>query len=347
MMNWTNTDQYLIGQTNNFEYKNNMLAIFDLDNTLIKTKSGKKFPINENDWEFLYDNVLSKMKKISNSYDVYIISNQKGLKTEEQIKKFIKKINDIVKQLDIDIMVYISLKNDIYRKPIPTFFNIIIKNYDIEKKNCYYCGDACGRTNDFSDTDYKFAKNCNIKMKTPEELFLNKKVKLPPIQYPNIYTIASKSLFFPKNKEMIIMVGYPASGKSSYSKNLKKLFNYEIINQDELKTLQKCIKQTELFITQNKSIIIDRTNLDIKSRKVWIDIAKKYNYYSRIIFMSTSKELSMHNNYYRSFTSNVPLIPIIAFRKLEKPSLNENVDDIITISFSTNKSDLFYYKYLY
>ena len=39
------------------------IAAFDLDYTLIKPKSGKKFPIDKNDWEWMYSNVPNKLKE--------------------------------------------------------------------------------------------------------------------------------------------------------------------------------------------------------------------------------------------------------------------------------------------
>ncbi|CAI4048480.1 polynucleotide 3'-phosphatase SKDI_13G2850 [Saccharomyces kudriavzevii IFO 1802] len=35
----------------------------------------------------------------------------------------------------------------------------------------YYCGDAAGRKNDFSDSDKNFAENLNVEFKYPEEIF--------------------------------------------------------------------------------------------------------------------------------------------------------------------------------
>ena len=41
---------------------------------------------------------------------------------------------------------------------------------------------------------------------------------------------------------MIIMVGPPASGKSTFSRRYLKPHGYEIVNRDTLKTPAKCIK---------------------------------------------------------------------------------------------------------
>ncbi|CCD26486.1 polynucleotide 3'-phosphatase NDAI_0H03130 [Naumovozyma dairenensis CBS 421] len=56
-------------------------------------------------------------------------------------------------------------------------FKLLVGNISTEIKCTgqlvwiYYCGDAAGRSNDFSDSDKKFAKNCGVDFKTPEEIF--------------------------------------------------------------------------------------------------------------------------------------------------------------------------------
>ncbi len=44
-------EEYIEIISNDFKLRNK-IASFDLDNTLVRTKSGKKFPIDETDWEF-------------------------------------------------------------------------------------------------------------------------------------------------------------------------------------------------------------------------------------------------------------------------------------------------------
>ena len=57
------------------------IACFDLDYTLIKPKSGKKFPIDKNDWEWMYPNVPKKLKDYyEKKYTIVIFSNQKNSK---------------------------------------------------------------------------------------------------------------------------------------------------------------------------------------------------------------------------------------------------------------------------
>lgn len=61
-------------------------------------------------------------------------------------------------------------------------------------------------------------------------------------------------------QEMIVLVGPPASGKSTIVNIFK---DYERINQDTLKTKSKCITTCKSAISSGKSVIIDNTNKDV------------------------------------------------------------------------------------
>jgi bifunctional polynucleotide phosphatase/kinase len=51
-----------------------------MDDTLIKVKGKGKFPKDENDWIFLNDQVMPKLKRYSdNDYSIIIFTNQKGI----------------------------------------------------------------------------------------------------------------------------------------------------------------------------------------------------------------------------------------------------------------------------
>ena len=47
----------------NYEFKDKPFAAFDLDDTIIKTKSGKKFPRDKEDWVFTYDSTKDNLAK--------------------------------------------------------------------------------------------------------------------------------------------------------------------------------------------------------------------------------------------------------------------------------------------
>jgi bifunctional polynucleotide phosphatase/kinase len=336
-LKWNNNGLILEGKTPGFRLSPK-IASFDLDGTLITTKSGRKFPKDEKDWVFNYKCVPKKIGQlIKDGFCIIIISNQSGLDgNDKKLNEWKIKLFDIVKELGIDIQILAALTKDSYRKPqtkiIEEFFP------DNINKDSFYCGDAAGRDGDFADTDYKFALNASLDFKLPEHLFLNEKHELPTINYPIDFNNKSNPLklnFTPnkKDNEMIIMVGCPGSGKSSVSKVLNQKYDYVIINQDTLKTAVKCMKEAEKTIKNKQSLIIDCTNPSKEKRKPYIDLAKKHNYNVKVMKMTTSLEHAKHNNFYRSAIQNISHVPDIAYNmyksKYEEPDLSEGITEII------------------
>lgn len=348
-------DDYIEIISNKFKMKKKVAA-FDLDGTIIKTKSGKPYPINEEfDWEFNYQNIKDILNNyIEENFCIIIITNQKNLK-KRGIPEWCNKLKEIIKQLDLPIKVYASILDNIYRKPNIGFFEFL-KNIDMEES--FYCGDAMGRKGDHADTDLKFAINCKLKFIAPEKVFLNKNItinyNLDYFDFNNFEKQNNKIEFYEdKPLDLIIFVGFPGSGKSTFiSKNLIQN-NYNKISQDELKTKNKCHKLCEQYMREKKKIVIDSTNPSIESRKDYIDIAKKYNYHVRCLQMTTTENHSRHNSMYRYLYENKPHIPSLVYniykKKYEKPSLQEGFYEIININpelpSKANDSNYFYYLY--
>jgi bifunctional polynucleotide phosphatase/kinase len=310
--------------TNISNYNNlEKIALFDLDDTIIKFT---KF--EDDKFQYINDNVISKLTKLNKECHLIIISNQLNLLKNknhryDNWKIKIKSLFDDFTKNKLQIELYASVIDDFHRKPNPGLYNIIFDKYKIKPE--FYCGDALGRQGDFYDSDLKFALNCNIQIKSPEELFLNKKRPLMKISYPKLnLKVNFKSnnnnnlITIPKEKEMIIIVGMPGSGKSHISMEIqskgfidRKI--YMIINRDKLKTIEKCIKYCESNLKLNLNVIIDNTNPSIEDRKKFIDLAKKYSYKIRCILFDIPLEVALHNNYYRHFKYNSSLIPKIAY----------------------------------
>jgi bifunctional polynucleotide phosphatase/kinase len=352
---WKKESEYYEGTTPKFNM-GQKIASFDLDGTLIIPKSKKKFAIDSSDWTWTFKTVPNKLKELYNSgYSIVIISNQAGISDNKQYgDAWIEKLNYVVNELNIEMKIFCSISKNKYRKPLTTF-----KDEFFPKKindESFYCGDAVGRKGDFTDTDYKFALNANLKFYTPEDLFLGQKNDLPEliycIDFENKSYCNDDLIFEPKNREMIIMVGYPGSGKSYISNQIKEKYNYEIINQDTLKSKAKCIKEATKFIKNGNSIIIDSTNPSKEKRKEWINLAKDNKYSVRIIEMQTNIEQCKHNNIYRSLINNEDrdVVPDIVYNlyksKFEKPDLLEGIDEIIKQKQGFPKDEK-YWKYLF
>lgn len=359
-MNWSNDNKFIEGtflpsDNKNFVFKEK-IASFDLDGTLIKVKSGQKFPKDSSDWIFFSEYVITKLKELNkNDYCLIIISNQAGISKGKQDEgEWKKKLESICKQIDLPFKIFASIDSDVYRKPYPTFWNNIIKNINKVDTESFYCGDACGRESDHSDTDYKFALNCKINFYSPEQLF-NKSTKKEKfittynVNFDDIKKINSNypSLSF-KKKEMILMIGFPGSGKSTFvEKNLIPL-GYVRINMDTLKTKAKCIKECEKQLSLGNSVVIDNTNPDKETRKIYIDLALKKKYYVKCIELLSDMAISYHASHYRSYktqgnTKNIPMLVYHKYKKIYKePNKDENINEIIKINFVPPKDDNFY-----
>jgi DNA 3'-phosphatase len=83
---------------------------FDLDYTIIKTKSGNVFPKDKNDWKLWDQSVKNKFIELSKKQSniIVIFSNQKGIGSNNNkfvtIKDFQDKIHDIRQEIGVDFI---------------------------------------------------------------------------------------------------------------------------------------------------------------------------------------------------------------------------------------------------
>jgi len=342
-MNKSNKDLWI--QSDNFIFYNNLknsnttnynkIIIFDLDNTIIKTKSGKVFPTSAYDWVLQYPNVMETINSLPSTTIVGIISNQKGIKTKELIAGWETKLNNIMKKITRINFIFASLKDDRFRKPMIGSWDYIKENiltgYDITSKDITYVGDAAGRDQDHADTDIKFAHNLNVKFMTPERFFKqldkNAPKQIATITYPNIQYYTEKEfnsivrnimkIISSNNKVFIMMIGFPSSGKSFLRKHLININdNIYYTNRDD--EAQK--KSNNNLINKNllnySYVIDDNTNMNPTKRNY---ILKDFNSYYKIgIFFDYSIELAMHLNYMRMYWYGAELIKKVGYFTMNK-----------------------------
>lgn len=103
------------------------IAAFDMDGTLIKTKSGKVHPVDCNDWQIAFPTVQKKLKEHADQgYKLVILSNQAPIGNGRvKIEDFKKKIENIVIKLDLPFQVYIATGKGFYRKPTPGMWKVL------------------------------------------------------------------------------------------------------------------------------------------------------------------------------------------------------------------------------
>ena len=88
------------------------IAAYDMDGTIITTKSGRVFPIDHKDWRLLYENrTREKLESISKEgYKIVFITNQAGLATgKTKLVDFKTKVEGVVKNLNRGSSIKFSL----------------------------------------------------------------------------------------------------------------------------------------------------------------------------------------------------------------------------------------------
>lgn len=289
------------------------MAMFDYDWTLVKPLSNGTFSKSVDDWRWLTEKVPEILEDYyKKGYCIVIISNQTR-NTEMKLQQII----NVLSTLKIPSLVSVGYE-DIDKKPNRIMFDLIKKDKKIDMNKSFYVGDALGRQGDWSDSDKKFAENIDIKkIYSPDDLFSIKNDKKLIIKE------------FDK-QEIIVLVGYPGSGKTTIANTFDNK-RYMTINGDIFKNSKNMIKESEKYIKSNYSIIFDATNPSIEKRKEYIDFAKSKNIPIRCINVETDIATSMFRNNKRDKV--IPKITYYVFRKKYiKPTIEEGFYNVIDIS---------------
>jgi len=275
------------------------LAIFDFDWTLVKPKEGRRFPTKATDWTWLRPSVPEVVHKFAKDHQIVIVTDQSKPWKLDQIRAVIAELG-IVEHLTIVVGVKTQ-------KPDPSLFHSAYPRFHKEK--AFYVGDAAGRPGDWSDKDQKFAAAIGVEFKTPEELF-----PLPEIAKPK--GLESNT------KEVVIMVGYPASGKSTIAKTLE---GYHRVDGDSLKTAAAMVRDAKGHVATN-SIVFDSTAGTKAKRAEFVKFAQEQALPVRVFWVQTSIEDSMERNRQRAAEGG-PKVPDVVFyvyrKNFEPPTADE------------------------
>lgn len=158
------------------DFETKEVLFIDLDSTLIKTISGKTFPEDITDFRIQLPVLDKIIEKIPNLKRFFIVTNQGGLKNNDDKWNFQAKVYAIEgiceSYLGINLnnfygsdWMYCSSmdKTDPYRKPNIGMLKSLFKQWYVDSKDeCIMIGDASGKPGDFSDSDKKCAENFGI-----------------------------------------------------------------------------------------------------------------------------------------------------------------------------------------
>lgn len=349
-------ERYLMAESGSFLPSSKIMA-FDLDSTLIVTKSGNRFPKNFSDWKIISPDLIPAIKKLSSEgYCLVVFSNQGGIKKNKQKKENMKeKFKQVMKKIDVPAVGFFATEDNEFRKPMTGMWDEFLRLYPIDKidyDSSFYCGDA-GSSDDFSESDKMFAKNIGLNFLHYHTAFIkfsnsnnskktrNVKKKTEPTAISSVtkrspkksgkssdsYTIVGKGtlpVISKSGMNVYIMVGMPGSGKSFIAKKLsEKCKNSSgssiVINQDELKTKAKVMKTYKSSLSNNiNCIFIDRTNPKRDDRLEFIDLAKQHGYNTSIIYVETDEDTAKYLNMFRAEEQGTKKVPTVAYNIFKK-----------------------------
>uniref|UniRef100_A0A8P4KU11 PNK FHA domain-containing protein n=1 Tax=Dicentrarchus labrax TaxID=13489 RepID=A0A8P4KU11_DICLA len=341
----------------------NKIAGFDIDGCIITTKSGKVFPTTPDDWRILYPEIQPRLASLlKKGYKVVFFTNQMGIaKGKLRPEVFKSKVEDILTKLQLPVQVFVATGPGIYRKPVMGMWNHLCEKANdgvtVDHKQSFYVGDAAGRPEnwapgkkkkDFSCSDRLFALNIGLQFHTPEEYFLG--WKSAPYSLPNfdprkidstakLYDPPSASLTSSQT-EVIVAVGFPASGKSTFFHTHIIPKGYVYVNRDTLGSWQSCVSACERALKEGRSVAVDNTNPEPESRKRYVDVAKATGVPCRCFLFSASLEQAKHNNRFREMTPSDKKhakVNDMVFHSYKKhfvaPALSEGFSEILQIHF--------------
>lgn len=143
------------------------------------------------------------------------------------------------------------------------------------------------------------------------------------------------------SQEVVIFVGCPASGKSTFFTKYMKPKGYIHINRDTLGSWQKCVAECGKVLSAGKSVVIDNTSPDKESRLRYIEVARKHKVPVRCFQFMTSIAHAKHNNRFRELTlksSKHVKVNDLVFNtyksKFCEPVLGEGFSEIIKVHFT-------------
>jgi bifunctional polynucleotide phosphatase/kinase len=379
-MEWTENKSYLKGIINQLAPLPDptRIASFDWDDTLVHVPV--KGPDKYKQWKLVDPSIPSKIKHlVDNDYIIVVFTNQGGMSMSKNFDKkgWKEMVKEVVKILfkglaSYYFAIYVAKAYDLYRKPNIGLWqqmkgDLIGAYPSTDKlrisKRSFFVGDAGGRLQaspltkllhpgakkDHSDTDIKFALNIGLTFFTPDEFYTKNAVQMAyqlegfnPAEF--VANLKAKSQIYhfePRSKELILMVGFPGSGKTDFVQKYILPKGYTHINQDICKTKVKCHAMATEAMEAKANIVIDNTNLDVISRMEYTTLAREHGYkHIRAIVLKTDIKLAKHLNNVRHIYSEgvIPKISNLVYgmylKKFVKPTKDEFFDQIEYIDFA-------------
>ncbi|KAM3655959.1 LOW QUALITY PROTEIN: bifunctional polynucleotide phosphatase/kinase [Ammospiza maritima maritima] len=337
---------------------------FDLDGTLISTRSGRVFPTGPEDWRILYPEIQRLKQLQSEGYKLVVFTNQLGISRGRlRPELFQAKVEAVMEKLGVALQVLVATGPGLYRKPVLGMWEHLCDKANgdvpVSVPESFYVGDAAGRPpnwapgrkkKDFSCSDRLFALNAGLRFLTPEEEFLG--WALAPFDLPafdprdldKVTQEVPEAELVSDRPEVLLTVGFPGAGKSTFVKRYLVPAGYEYVNRDTLGSWQRCVSACSAALARGRSVVVDNTNPDPESRQRFVACAREAAVPCRCLLFTANLEQARHNCRFRDMTQSghVPVTDAVLFgykKQFVAPNLSEGFSQILQIPFVPHFGD--------
>lgn len=251
------------------------------------SKSGTLHGSGETDWDWWHESVPAKLRSLAHDNYTIIISSNQGRLTDldgnevPETALFKRKLEHIMRALQIHVTLLVACANDLYRKPRPGLWPIIPdltgnEGCTIDKARSFVVGDAAGREKDFSDSDLHWAMNAEIPFYTPEEFFLGetrqpRSHKFDPQWYldgleqesregecdrtapasgAGLMLAPSVDVAHLQSMSVIVLVGLPGAGKTTFYRRVLRDHGFERRDARSYESRQSFIQAVDEAVSQ-------------------------------------------------------------------------------------------------
>ena len=134
--------------------------------------------------------------------------------------------------------------------------------------------------------------------------------------------------------ELIIFIGIPGSGKSSFYK--ERFFNSHLrVSLDLLRTRNREARLLQYCFDTSMPVVIDNTNVMVKDRAKYIALAKEDKFAVKGYYFRSDIKECMARNAKRTGKDQVPPAGIATkYKQLQLPSLEEGFDSLFYVSMN-------------
>lgn len=280
------------------------IAAYDLDGTLIATKSGRKHPVDLADWKWLHPDVVPTLVEEACKSNLVLFTNQAKLLSASSLQKFAEvKLNAVLGELaaaGADVSAFVAGGYSRYRKPKTAMWDLFIARSGLTPSHRdVFVGDAAGRDGDHAASDRQMAHNAMLQFQTPEEYYHGAcDPLLPALVHPLDAApehVGPPRRFMPARRELLLMCGSPASGKSAW---IQKYLGgrYAVVSQDLHGAKPKCIRMVGEALEAGGAVVVDNTHATRAVRAEYLEPARRLGVPARCVWLDTPRPVAAHLN---------------------------------------------------